>query len=87
MEMAAVDVNAYQDQLRQTQKRLADNESDEKKLTNDDNKIQQILTQIDEAQNKMTEMTPEMERMKQDMEKINAAIMDVGGSSYKSLKD
>ena len=87
MEMAAVDVNAYQDQLRQTQKRLADNESDEKKLTNDDNKIQQILTQIDEAQKKLTEMTPEMERMKQDMEKINAAIMDVGGSSYKSLKD
>ena len=85
--MAAVDVNAYQDQLRQTQKRLADNESDEKKLTNDDNKIQQILTQIDEAQKKLTEMTPEMERMKQDMEKINAAIMDVGGSSYKSLKD
>ena len=87
MEMAAVDVNAYQDQLRQTQKRLADNESDEKKLTNDDNKIQQILTQIDEAQKKLTEMTPEMERMKQEMEKINAAIMDVGGSSYKSLKD
>ena len=87
MEMAAVDVNAYQDQLRQTQKRLADNESDEKKLTNDDNKIQQILTQIDEAQKKLTEMTPEMERMKQDMEKIYEAIMDVGGSSYKSLKD
>ena len=64
MEMAAVDVNAYQEQLKQTQKKLADNESDEKKLSNDDNKIQQILTQIDEAQSKMTEMTPEMERMK-----------------------
>jgi hypothetical protein len=39
MEMAAVDVNAYQEQLKQTQKKLADNESDEKKLSNDDNKI------------------------------------------------
>jgi chromosome segregation ATPase len=45
------------------------------------------MTQIDEAQNKMTAMTPEMEKMKQDLEKINTSIMDVGGNSYKNLKE
>lgn len=32
-------------------------------------------------------MTPEIEKMKQQIEKINAEIMEVGGSSYKNLKD
>lgn len=35
----------------------------------------------------MTKMTPEIEKMKQQIEKINAEIMEVGGSSYKNLKD
>lgn len=35
----------------------------------------------------MSEMTPKMEKLKQDLEKKNAQIMDVGGDSYKTLKE
>jgi hypothetical protein len=35
----------------------------------------------------MSEMTPQIEKMKQDLERKNAQIMEVGGDSYKLLKD